>query len=119
MQKLTDQLSHLEDVLGRITDAWTGSLSYLTNLEKIGYLSGIANEQTGVNQLDTLAEQLAYEKKMSITKEAYMPLFNDYIEKLVVSEKEATTDDVVETLETVNESILAVQDAIEKASFQN
>jgi hypothetical protein len=119
IDKLTAELTHLGDVLGRITDAWTGSLSYLTSMEKIGYLSGIAQEQSGMNQLDTLAEELAIQKRMSTTKEEYMPLFDEYITNLVVSEEEKTTDDVVDELQKVNENIAEMRDAIEKASYQS
>jgi len=116
--KLTEKLDHLGDVLGRITDAWTGSLSYLTSMEKIGYLNGIAQEQSGTNQLDTLATQLGYEKSVSRTKEEYMPLFQSYIEKLSVSEPEKTTDDVVDGLDIIAGKIEDMKDAIEQASYQ-
>ena len=125
LDSLTSQVSFYDDILNRIQDAYTGSLSYLNDIEKADYLTQQADAYllTGdiPNYLDTLAEQLEYEKAISVTKEDYVPLFDEYINSLQTAEyeAEATTDDVVEQIQITNEKLDSLADAIEQSSYQS
>ena len=119
---LNTQISFFEGILGKIDDAYLGSLSYLTTSEKEAYSAQAAERYLGegdtTSYLDALAESLKYAKETSVTKEDYMPAFNEYIDALKLAEPEATTDDVVDELAELNAKVDKLADAIERAAFQ-
>ena len=124
LEMLTGQTAFYEDILKSITDAYTGSLSYLDSIQKIEYLDNLGDYQLEsgdtASYLDTLLQQLGYDKAMTTTKEDYIPIFEKYIDALEDAEyvPEATTADVVEEIELTNEKLDGVMLAIEKASYQ-
>ncbi len=122
MDALNLVVNFYTDILKKIQDAYTGSLSYLNSFEKISYLEnlGAAQLASGNSQgyFDSLYKQLEYEKKMSVTREEYAVNFDKYIEALQDAEHEKTTDDVVETLESIYDRLGDVQTSIEKSSYQ-
>ena len=122
MEVLKAQISFYEDVLKSINDAYLGSLSYLNSMEKAQYAASAAQKafDDGDTQsyIDNLGKQLDYEKRMSVTKEDYMSSFDSYIDELKKSEPEATMDDAVDELQSLNDKIDDLQDAVEKASYQ-
>ena len=71
------------------------------------------------SEADFLLKELEYAKKMSLTKEDYIPKFEEYIDKLSALEyvEEKTTDDVVDELEEMNDKLDKLTDAIERASY--
>jgi len=122
MAILNNELKHFENVFKMINAAWTGQLSYLNSIEKANKAAKQAELlfETGDTSgyFKKLGEQLTYEKKMSVTKEEYAPLFDKYIKDLEDSKPEKTTDDVVDKLEDIKDKIEKLEDAIEKASLQ-
>ncbi len=120
---LQEQVDFYQDVLNTINDAYMGALSYLSSEEKANYAGQMADDALAAGDtqgyFDALGEQLEYEKRMSVTKEEYIPKFEEYIDKLKEAEPEADTDDVVDELEAVNAKLNDVIDAIEKASYQS
>ncbi len=122
MDILNEQVAFYEDILSRIDDAYLGSLSYFNTMQKAEYAGEQAAEAFGSGDtqsyIDHLGQQLEFERKMSVTKEDYAEKFDAYIEELQKTEPEATTDDVVDELESLNQKIDTLTDAIEKASFQ-
>ena len=122
MEIAEKELSFYENILKRVTDAWTGALSYLTNSEKSLYLGNLANSQLSqgntAGYLDSLSNKLKYDMKMAVTKEDYIPKFNAYLEKLSEQVPQKTTDDVVETLQDILDAIMGTQTAITVASYQ-
>ncbi len=119
---LQKELSFHEGILSQIENAYSGTLSYLNSIEKEEYLGRLAQSQlsTGNTQsyFDTLYKQLEYGKKMSVTREDYIPKFERYIAELSKAEPETTLDDVVESNENIAEEILSLRTAISRASFQ-
>jgi len=116
------ELAFHQGILKRIEDAYMGANSYLNSVEKIGFLASVAEVklESGDTQgyFDTLYSQLELEKKMSITREEYIPTFEQYINELKIAEPEKTTDDVVKSLmELLNQNI-KIEEAILRASFQ-
>ena len=121
------RLSFYEDIFKKIKDAFTGSLSPYNSREKAAqqhafsdayYDTGSTNEQA---YFDSLYKGLEYEKKMSVTKEAYAILFDEYLNDLKnieYVEEEKTTNDVVKELEEANKKLDDLTDAIEKASYK-
>ena len=116
------QIDFYSGILSDITSAYTGALSYFNSMEKADYYGRQAKIaiQGGdsTSYFSALSKQLEYEKKMSVTKEAYMPLFNEYIDELKLAEPEKTTDDVVESLDSLNKKLDEVKDAIEQSAYQ-
>ncbi len=110
-------------ILGKIEDAYTGSLSYLDAMQKSKYLGDIAQEKIATGDtkgyFDSLSKQLEYEKQMAATKEDYAGQFDKYIYELQRAEPELSVDE--KQLETLND-ILAqsqrIEDAIANSSFQ-
>ncbi len=119
---LNEQLKFYEDIMKRIDSAYGGSLSYMNSIEKADYFERRAevdiNSGDSKAYFDSLSKQLEYEKAMSITKEEYIPLFDEYIKNLKDAEPEKTTDDVVDSLEDINKKIDELKDTIEASSYQ-
>ena len=119
---LNEQYDFYQSILGKIQDAYTGSLSYLTEGQKAEYSARQAEAflQAGDtdNYLSSLAEALESQKKISVTKEDYIPYFEDYIRDLSEAKPDATTSDVVESLQDIYDKIDVIGDAITQASLQ-
>jgi hypothetical protein len=106
---MTSEASSLTDtitsMIGDISDAWLGNLSYLTIQQKADFASGylsIAGISNGA--IDTVeAARLAAETALNstTTKEEYIPIFNRYITELENSAPESTLDDVVDRLDSL------------------
>ena len=122
MEWQNTRLSFYKDIEGKITSAYTGTLSYLNMVEKADFMAQIAQQQfeAGDTQgyFDSLGKQLEYEKKMALTKEEYALQFDSYISELQNAEPEKTTDDVVQSLEDLLEQNRRIEDAIANSSFQ-
>jgi len=123
LEAINLQIAFYDDILKRITNAYTGSLSYLNAIEKASYLENLTNQQVNSTDsstyLDNLALKLGFEKKMSTTRENYAELFHDYIDTLKgVEYEEKTLDDVVESIEEGNKKLEELTTAIERASYQ-
>ena len=108
-------ISDLEDattsMLQSIVDAWTGSLSYLSDAQKALYLEGYlalpGTEDTnvdGINTTDTMdtvsAAKLAAELALTstATSEEYQPFFDRYIQELEQVDEDASRTDIVNEL---------------------
>jgi len=124
LDTLNKEISFYENIVKLIDDAYTGSLSYLTTMEKAVYAAEKATEALASDDqqayIKNLTDGLAHEKRMSATKEEYELKFNAYIDKLAEMDyvEEKTTDDVVDELALANEKLDALMDAIEKASYR-
>ena len=94
-----------------IADAWTGSLSYLSDAQKALYLEGYlalpGTEDTnvdGINTTDTMdtvsAAKLAAELALTstATSEEYQPFFDRYIQELEQVDEDASRTDIVNEL---------------------
>ena len=111
-----------KDILKRIESAYSGSLSYLNSLEKADYFGALAQDKFDSGDtkgyFDALYKQLENEKKMSVTKEEYAVKFDKYINELKDAEPEATTDDVVDKLDSLIQETIKLQNAISRGSYQ-
>jgi len=122
VQMLEAELDFYDDILNRIDDAYLGSLSYLTTVEKADYAEESAARYLDLGDttsyLDALAEQLAFEKETTTTKEEYIPLFDRYITELQAQEPESTLDDVVDELQEIQAAVADLEDAVARASYR-
>jgi len=110
------------NLLQTIRDTYSGNLSYLNSVEKASYLERIASvyqdEGDSANYIKTLQTQLEYDKRLSVTKEAYASKFDLYVEKLQEQEPEATTTDVVEELSKLRDDLEDIKYIVEQSSYQ-
>jgi len=121
--KIRQDITFYEDVIESIRDAYTGTLSYLSSVEKTAYLSDLAkkykSDGDNENYISTLQKQLEEEKRSSRTKEEYAEKFDKYIQELQKQKPKKTTDDVVESLEVLEERLIKIEDAIEEAAYRS
>ena len=116
---MTDGLAAVKS----ITDAWLGSLSYLTDIQKTEYASGLLTLSTtdddSINSVD--AAKLAAETAMrtTSTKEEYIPVFNRYISELEAEGEEATTTDILNKLDELIKEVIISKDATVDAYVYN
>jgi len=117
-----EEISFYDDVLSKIVEAYNGTLSFMMSMEKSDYMGAVAQDMLDRGDssayFSALYSQLEHDKKMSITREEYEPKVEAYVNALKQATPEATITDVVDTLETTNEKLDNVKDAIEKASYQ-
>jgi len=120
MQQAEVELAFHEGTLDKIIDLYTESSSYLNSIEKADYLGAVSSNLLDIGDtqgyLDTLAEQLAFEKATATTKEDYIPIFENYISQLQNAEPEE--DPVVKTLEDILEQNARIEEAIANSSYQ-
>jgi len=116
------RLAFYKDIESKIKSAYTGTLSYLNFVEKADFMGRMAQSQfeAGDTQgyFDSLGKQLEYEKKMALTKEEYALKFDSYISELQSAEPEKTTDDIVESIESLIVQNIRIEDAIANSSYQ-
>jgi len=115
--------ARLKDELGSVIDiyeAWTGSLSYFTQGQKLAYakeaydIVKVVDTQTSVDAARIAAEQAM---QSTVTKEEYIPYFEKYITALEENQP-ATVQDVVERLDTIADEIKELQNVTQTASYQ-
>ena len=115
-------MAFYEGIIKNIRSAYTGSISYLNSEEKSRYLGNNAQafkeNNDSANYIKTLQEQLANEKKMSVTKEEYAVRFDKYIDELKDQKPKKTTDDVVESLQDIKDELASVKDELESLGYQ-
>ncbi len=103
-KKLADQRASATKA---INDAMLGSISYLSEIEKLQYAnniySGAITQQDKVNSSRTIAE---LSQKTTRTKEDYIPIFAQYLNELKKQGEQTTLTDVNNTLNEINTNIV-------------
>jgi len=106
------------DILGRIKNAFTGDLSYLSSKEKSEYLGGLTPTSTD-DYLDNLAQKLELDKGLSTSREDYAVKFDSYINELQTAKQEDMTNaDIVESINSLKLQNEKIEDAIARGSYQ-
>jgi len=124
LDKVKAEIAFYEDIFKRIMNAYSSSISPFNSREKAEHAGNFADafEGQGNQQgyFDSLYKELEYEKKMSVTKEAYAILFDEYMRDLKNADyvEEKTTNDVVDELVVANQKLDDLMDTIEKASYK-
>jgi hypothetical protein len=115
-------IAFYENIIGQIEGAYTGSNSYLNSTEKSDYLAIRADyykaNDDNTNYIKALREQLASDKKMSTSREEYAVNFDRYIKELQSQEPEATTDDVVESIDNLKNELSDIKDLLQESNIQ-
>jgi tape measure domain-containing protein len=90
-----------------VNNAMLGSLSYLSEMEKLTYANNIY--QSAITQDDRVSSSRTIaqiSQGTTRTREDYVPIFQQYLNELQKQDTEATLTDVVEQLIEVNENII-------------
>lgn len=97
-----------------VNDAMLGSLSYLSDVEKLNFANNIFQTATTsedrISSSRTIAE---ISRGTTRTREDYAPIFQQYLNELQKEADEATTQDVVDKLDEV---ILSINASTESAT---
>ncbi len=122
MKSAQSELDFHKDIVGRIENVYTGSLSYFNDLEKSAYLGSYALDKLAAGDsqgyFDALYKQLGYDMNMSTTREDYAQKVDAYVDILQTAEKPKTVTDAVVILEQILVQDKRLEAAIAKGSYQ-
>jgi hypothetical protein len=112
--RLQDLISWQKDINKKISDAWMGSLSYLSSAEKEIKAKEIAEAYllSGdvTSYLDMRAKELEFSRTKSSTQEEYAIAFNRYINDVKNAKQDSSTlDDVVKSIDELKEELAKLQ----------
>lgn len=116
--EMTDGAMKLNEAVSQIADAWLGNLSYLTLKQKADFASGyfeLSRQSDGaIDSVESARMMAETALKTSTSREEYIPIFNDYIQEIKSKTPEATTDDVVNRLDTLISRVRKLEEVTAK-----
>jgi tape measure domain-containing protein len=113
--KLMEESAKIQsDIARQISQEMLGSLSYLSDVEKLSYANNILTTSTSPEDRISSSRAIAeISRGTTRTREDYAPIFAEYLSEVQKQAEEATTQDIVDEIILLRE---AVEESTESAT---